>query len=101
MSKPILETMRRRGELLVRIAAQRECVAETVGAWRRPLALADRGWSVVRFLYARPALVVGIASLLALRRRGVGGVLLSGWRMWRLCKVAVSLLGRVNPRQQG
>lgn len=101
MSKPILETMRRRGELLVRISAQREYVAETVGAWRGPLALADRGWSVVRFLYTRPALVMGMVSLFALRRRGVGGVLLSGWRMWRLCKVAVSLLGRVNPRQQG
>ena len=101
MSKPILETMRRRGELLVRISAQRECVAETVGAWRRPLALADRGWSVVRFLYTRPALVMGMVSLFALRRRGVGGALLSGWQMWRLCKVAVSLLGRVNPPQQG
>jgi len=97
MNNSTLETMRRRGELLVRIAAQRECVAETVGAWRRPLALVDRGWSVVRFLYARPALVVGLASLLVFRRRGVGGVLLSGWRMWRLCKVTASVLGRAGP----
>jgi len=97
MNNSTLETMRRRGELLVRISAQRECVAETVEAWGRPLALVDRGWSVVRFLYARPALVVGLASLLALRRRGVGGVLLSGWRMWRLCKVTASVLGRAGP----
>jgi len=101
MNNSIPETMRRRGELLVRIAAQRECVAETVGAWRRPLALADRGWLVVRFLYARPALVVGLASLLVFRRRGVGGVLLSGWRMWRLCKVTASVLGRAGPPRQG
>jgi len=101
MNNSTLETMRRRGELLVRIAAQRECVAETVGAWRRPLALVDRGWSVVRFLYARPALVVGLASLLVFRRRGVGGVLLSGWRMWRLCKVTASVLGRAGPSRQG
>ncbi|OGS95871.1 MAG: hypothetical protein A3K04_01490 [Gallionellales bacterium RBG_16_56_9] len=79
----MLEVMQRRGDLLARIAAQREQVAEIGTRWQTPLALADRGLAAVCFLRSNPVLVAGVAALLVIRRRGVVGLVKGVWRAWR------------------
>ena len=71
MNKQMREVMRRRGELLASIAAQREQVAQIGTRWQTPLALADQGLAAVRFLRSRPVLFAGVAALLMIRKRGV------------------------------
>ena len=89
MNKQMLAVMRRRGELLARIAVQREQVAVTAMRWQAPLALADKGLAAVRFLRSNPVLVAAAVALLVIRRRGVTGLVTAGWRIWRLYKSAV------------
>lgn len=83
MNKQMLEVMQRRGVLLARIAAQREQMAEIEADWRPPLALADQGVAVVRFLRCHPLLVAGVVALLAIRRRSVAGLVWGVWRAWK------------------
>ncbi|HEU0282750.1 MAG TPA: YqjK-like family protein, partial [Gallionella sp.] len=63
MNKQMLEVMQRRGELLARIASQREQVAEIGARWQAPLTLADQGLAAMRFLRSNPVLVAGVAAL--------------------------------------
>ncbi|MDE2117303.1 MAG: YqjK-like family protein [Betaproteobacteria bacterium] len=83
MNKRMLEVMQRRGELLARIASQREQVAEIGARWQAPLALADQGLAAIRYLRSNPVLVAGVAALLVIRRRGVVGLVRGGWRVWK------------------
>jgi len=83
MNSKMSAVMQRRGELLARIAAQREQAAEIGARWQAPLALADKGLAVVRFLRSHPALVAGVAALFVIRRRNVAGLVKGGWRVWK------------------
>jgi|SRR3989338_741555 len=84
MNKQMREVMRRRGELLASIAAQREQVAQIGTRWQAPLALADQGLSVVRFLRSRPVLIAGLAALLMIRKGGVAmGLARYGMLAWK------------------
>ena len=83
MNEQMREVMQRRGELLARIAAQREQVAQIGARWQAPLALADQGLTVVRFLRSRPVLVAGVAALLIIRKRGVMGLARYGMLAWK------------------
>lgn len=77
------EVMQRRGALLARIAEQRGQVAAIGARWQAPLAFADQGLAVVRFLRANPVLVAGVVALVVVRRRGVLGMVKGGWRVWQ------------------
>ncbi|MEJ1959498.1 MAG: YqjK-like family protein [Nitrosomonadales bacterium] len=92
MNRQMAEVMQRRGELLGRIAAQREQIAGLGAHWQVPLTLADRGLAALRFLRSRPMLIVGAISMLLIRRRGAAGLIATGWRTWKLYKSAASLL---------
>lgn len=83
MNERLLELRQRRGELLARIAVQRGQVGEIASRCEGPLALADQGLSVFRFLRARPLLVAGVAALLVWRRRGAAGMIRTGWWAWK------------------
>jgi len=91
MSKQMSALMQRRGELLARIAAQREQVAGIGMRWQAPLALADKGLAVVRFLRSKPVLVAAAVALFVIRRRGMTGIAMTGWRVWKLYKSAKTL----------
>ncbi|MDD2915332.1 MAG: YqjK-like family protein [Gallionella sp.] len=95
MNKQMLAVMQRRGELLARIAVQREQVAATALRWQTPLALADKGLAVVRFLRSNPVLVAGVLAVAVLRRRGMTGMLAVGWRAWRLYQSARAFSAKV------
>lgn len=83
MNKQMLEVMQRRGELLARIASQREQVAAISTRWKTPLALADQGLAAVRFLRTKPVLVASAMALLVIRRRGILGLTKGGWMAWK------------------
>ena len=98
MNKQMHEVMQRRGELLASIAAQREQVAQIGTRWQTPLALADQGLAVVRFLRSRPVLVASVVALFVIRRRGVIGLMKSGWRMWKGYRFLTALSERLSSR---
>lgn len=78
------DVMQRRRELLARIAAQREQVAELGARLQAPLAFADRGLAVARFLRSNPVLTAGVFGLAVFfRRRGILGAVQGAWRLWK------------------
>lgn len=83
MNRQMSAVMQRRSELLARIAVQREQLAEVGARWQTPLALADQGLAAVRFLRSHPVLVAGVAALFVIRRRGMVGLVKSGWQLWK------------------
>jgi hypothetical protein len=98
MNEQMLAVMQRRGELLAKIAAQRGQVAQIGARWQAPLALADQGLAAVRFLRSHPALVAGVVALFVIRRRGVVGLVKSGWRVWRGYRFLTALSERLSSR---
>lgn len=83
MNSRLSAVMQRRGELLARIASQREQLAEIGEHLQAPLALADRGVAIVRSLISNPVLVAGVIVVLAIRRRSVIGVAKVALRVWK------------------
>jgi len=98
MNEQMLAVMQRRGELLAKIAAQRGQVAQIGARWQTPLALADQGLAAVRFLRSHPALVAGVVALFVIRRRGVVGLVKSGWRVWKGYRFLTALSERLSSR---
>lgn len=98
MNEQMLAVMQRRGELLAKIAAQRGQVAQIGARWQAPLALADQGLAVVRFLRSHPALVAGVVALFVIRRRGVVGLVKGGWRVWKGYRFLTALSERLSSR---
>ena len=101
MNKQMLAVMQRRGELLAKIAAQREQMAEAGAHWQVPLALADQGLAVVRFLRSHPVLAGGVAALFVIRRRGMVGLLKGAWRLWKGYRFLSALSEKLSARLQG
>jgi len=83
--------MQGRGELLARIASQREQMVEIGSELQGPLALADEGLDAVRFLRRHPLLVAGAVLLLVIRRRGVAGLVGGVWGVWKGYRYFTSL----------
>jgi hypothetical protein len=76
----------RRGELLARIAAQRDQMSEIGVGFRMPLSLADRGVEVARFLRSHPLLAAGVIAIVVFHRRSVTALmarLLGVWKGFR------------------
>lgn len=85
MNKTLLRLAVRRERILAQAASQRGTLAQHVEPWRAPLALADQGITVLRFLKRRPECIVGVALLLVtLRPGGIATWLGRGWVSWQL-----------------
>jgi hypothetical protein len=99
MNQQMLDVMQRRAELLARIAAQREEMAEIEANLKTPLALADKGLTAVRFLRSNPMLVAAVTTaLFVVRRRGVLALAVGAWRVWRGCRSTTSTSAKPSPR---
>jgi hypothetical protein len=83
MNERMLELRRRRAELLARIEAQRGQLAEIGASWKGPLALADQGVSVLRFLRGHPLVLAGVVALVVLRRRNVVDLFSRALQVWK------------------
>lgn len=77
----------RRQVLLVRVAAQRVEVAQALRPWKQPLRLVDTALAVGRFIRAHPVPAALVIGILAVRRRnlkGLAGIALRLWEIYRL-----------------
>jgi hypothetical protein len=83
MNIRMTELMQDRRKLLARITAQRDEIAEIGTLWRIPLVVADQGVDAMRFLRRHPLLVAGVVSLFVIRRRGLAGLVIGAWRVWK------------------
>lgn len=98
MNEKMFELRQSRGELLARIAAQREQMTEIGMQWRIPLALADEGVAAVRFLRCHPLLVAGVVAFSVIRRRGVAGLVRGMWLVWKGYRYFTFISARLSPR---
>lgn len=95
MKKRLAALADRRRILLERIVIQRIEVAEIAAELKRPLALADAGMRVVRFMRDHPGLVSGgLVALLSLRGKGIAGQARKWWRLMYLYPFILSLGSR-------
>lgn len=94
----MLEVMQRRGELLAKIAAQREQLAWAGARWQIPLSLADRGLAAARILRSRPVLVFGVVALVVVRRHGMVTLVKRGWRVWKAYRYLAKLSQKLHPQ---
>ena len=98
MNKQLFDVMQKRSELLAKIALQREQVAEIGTRLQTPLALADQGLVVMRFLRSNSVFVTAVVALFAVRRRGVVSLARSVWRMWKGYRYLTALSVKLSPR---
>jgi len=85
MNKTLLRIAERRECIVAQAASQRGLLAQHVEPWRMPLALADQGITVLRYLKHHPEGIVGVSVLLlALRRGRIASWLGRGWVSWQL-----------------
>ncbi|MDD5180203.1 MAG: YqjK-like family protein [Gallionellaceae bacterium] len=85
MNAKLIELAERRATLVARAATQRTELAQALAPWRKPLAAADQGMLIARYLANHPALLAGAVAFTALiRPRRVFGWLRRGWVMWRV-----------------
>ena len=98
MDKKMMAVMQRRGELLARIAVQRGQVAEIGARWEVPLAVADQGVLVARYLRAHPVLIASVAALVVSRRRGVFGMVSGAWLLLRRYRFVAALSKKLYSR---
>lgn len=86
MNDSMFKLMQNRSKLLAKIAAQRGQMTEIEAEWRAPMALADRGVAIVRFLRCHPLLVSGAMAIILFRRRSMTGMTGLMWGVWRTWK---------------
>ena len=94
MKNELLKLRQRRGELLAKIAVQRDEFAELGGYLKIPLDVADRGIMAVRYMRSRPLLVSGALALVVVYRHGLSGLWKRGWRMWRGYRFITSMTSK-------
>ncbi len=84
MNERLLRVREQRARLVERAARQREALAEDVAAFATPIALADRGLAIVRYIRARPGLMAAAAALVVvLRPRRSFAWIRSGFALWQ------------------
>lgn len=85
MNEKLIRLAARRERLVAQAAAQRMALAQNIEPWRVPLAYADGGLAVLRYIKHHPAWLVGAGALLvALRPGRVGKWLRRGWVAWQI-----------------
>lgn len=99
-----LELLRaRREELVARAAAQRGDLRENLEPLRQPLARVDQALAVIAYVKRHPSLMVGVAVVALIVRRGPAGKWLGrGWLAWQTVQGLRSALASPesqNPRR--
>ena len=94
MNNSMHDVIQHRGELLARIASQRGVLAKIGERLEAPLAIADQGWAVARYLKSKPMLTASIAAFIVLKRRGFSGLLKRVWGVWVGYRYFVRLTSR-------
>lgn len=91
MNHSLSHLAEQRATLVTKAATQREELTLAFSNLHRPLALADKGIHVLRFLGRHPALVAGavtVAAMMRMRPRRWFLMLENGWLAWRMAVAA-------------
>ena len=84
MNKKLIELAQRRAALVYRVERQRSELAQAFTPWHGPLAVADKGLLVARYLGRHPALLAaGFAFAASVRPSGALGWFRRGWLLWQ------------------
>jgi hypothetical protein len=88
MNNKLLELAQKREHLIQEAAEQRVQLAQAMDAWRKPLALADKGVAAVTFIKKHPIWMAGGSAILlkVLQPTGVGKWVSRGWVAWQLVR---------------
>lgn len=89
MNAKSIKLAKRREHLVAQAAAQRTAVAQNFEVWRAPLALADQGLAVLRFIRRHAVWVAGGGILLGVLRPARGSIwkwLRRGWVAWQVAR---------------
>ena len=102
MSNQLDDIMQKRALLLARIAGHRELIAAAATRLKMPLAVADQGFAVGRYLRSNPlslAGLAGIVTLVAIKRRGMIAVAAGALRLWNFYKMFKVVTTRMTSRR--
>jgi hypothetical protein len=78
----------RREYLVMQIAAQRLLIAQNIEVWREPLALADRGLSVICYIKRHPILAAcsSLSIFSMIRNNRAIKWVQNGWMAWKILR---------------
>jgi hypothetical protein len=89
MNDKLVRLAKRRELLVAQAAAQRIILAQNIAPWRAPLALADQGLAVLRFIRRHAVWVAGGGLLLGVLRPAGGSVgkwMRRAWVGWQIVR---------------
>ena len=96
MNHRLIELAERRAMLVARAANERAFVAETLASWRGPLAMADHGLVVIRYIRSYGVLVAGVATVVGtLRAWRTAKWLGRGLLVWKVGMMVKQFLPRL------
>lgn len=85
MRAKLIRLAEQRERLIAQAAAQRTALGQEFESLRKPLARADQGLAILRYIRHHPAWIVGGVLLLAAIRPGLFGKWLRrGWATWQI-----------------
>jgi hypothetical protein len=92
MSNPLQKLAVRRQHLITQAASQRALLAQNADSWHKPLAMADKGLNVLRYIKHHPIVVAGGgATLLSIANpNGITKWLRRSWFAWQLTKKIIN-----------
>ena len=92
MNPPLQKPAQKRQYLIEQAALQRELLAQNADYLRKPLAIADKGLSVLNYIKHHPLVVAGGgATLLSIANpNGIIKWLRRGWFAWQLTKKIIN-----------
>ena len=102
MNDQLDDIKQERALLLARIAGHREMIAAVGARWKLPLAVADQGFAVGRYLRSNPLSLVGVAgivTLVAIKRRGIIALAAGALRLWNFYKTIKVVTARMMSRR--
>ncbi len=93
MTGKLIALAERRAGLVAKAANQRAELSGQLASWRSPLAIADQGLLMIRYIRKYAVLLVGIATFVTpLRVWRSAKWVQRGWLVWRLAKKVKKIL---------
>ena len=85
MNAELIRVAERKASLVSKIGRQRTELAQIFEPWHEPLAIADKGLLVIRYLKCHPVLLVGLAMVSVVLRPNFSGIWFQrGWMVWNM-----------------
>lgn len=89
MKKTRIQLAEQRAKLIAKAAKQREELTQAFSPLHHPLAVADKGLHVLRYIGQHPVLLVGVVAIAVMIKPKRWLMLLeNGWLMWRMVQNA-------------